>query len=388
MASSFKLSNNNSQFSLDTEGNVNDANGQKIGAWNTDRQNNLVIQKPANSDGTVPPPIVIPVKWSFNPNNQFCLQQGNGTVLLNFNADETVIPEYELRNAVLRVRPDMTKDFQFFITGDWNMTPDHLLQFTVNGVTSTIDGVLADTKSRFIYNFRDKTRSFVSSRLTFSGAWQQQTVDGVPKLSFTYNLADGSTKTFALPGDLVISKGSNQFKYSYNKNDRSFGVSLLGFLKISENLIISYTLDKQSSQNGDELVATTTFTMQAAFVGKQFEGDLNLALIRDDNTPGNYTLAVTGEYTGVVGDTRVMVGFRFSQIRANGKVTRTVGIGGAFILKNGQISYLLDVGQNTISLTLGVEIRLKSGAAVDSKLNITSENGEVQSINFLLGVSF
>jgi hypothetical protein len=83
-----------------------------------------------------------------------------------------------------------------------------------------------------------------------------------------------------------------------------------------------------------------------------------------------------------------MVGFRFSQIRANEEVTHTVGIGGSFILKNGQISYLLDVGQNTISLTLGVEIRLKNGAAVNSKLNITSENGEVQSINFLLGVSF
>ncbi len=384
----FTISGNSQTFTLDTAGNVADASGQSIGRWNTDRLNQLVIQEKPDAGGTLPPAEAIPVNWVFNKNNQFCLQDSSGAELLNFNADNSVFPEYELRNATLRVKPDMNKDFNFFIGGDWSMTPDHVLQFTVNGVASAIDGFLADTKSRFIYNFRDKIRPFLSSRLTFSGRWDQETVDGVPQMKFIYKIADGTEKTFDLPGNLIITKGTNQFKYTYDKDSKSFGITFVGFLKINENLSITYSLDQQSSSSGDNLVAATTFTMQAAFSGKQFDGDLNLVLVKDNNTPGTYGLAVTGEYTGVVGETKVMVGFRFSQMRANGKITRTVGIGGSFILKNGQVSYKLDVGGNTVNLTVGLEIRLKNGASVDSKLNLTTENGQVQSVSFLLGVSF
>lgn len=384
----FTLTDTNGKFTLDTSGNVSDSNGHSVGTWDTDIHNHLIIQRKPDAEGTLPPPFEIHVKWIFNKNNQFCLLDKNGAELLNFNADNAVFPEYELRNAVLRVKPDMRKDFQFFIRADWEMTQDHLLKFTVKGETSVIDGFLADSKSRFIYNFRDKKRPFLSSRLTFTGHWEQKTVGGVPKMKFVYHSFDDTEKSFDLPGGLVITKGTNQLKYAYDKDSKSFGVTFIGFLKINENLSITYSLDKQSSTEGDELVATTTFTMQAAFSGNQFDGDLNLVLLKDDNSPGNYGLAVTGEYTGVVGDTQVMVGFRFSQMRSNGKVTRTVGIGGAFIFKNGQLGYKLAVGETMVNLTIGLEIRLKQGVSVDSKLNLMTENGQVQSVSFLLGVSF
>ena len=83
-----------------------------------------------------------------------------------------------------------------------------------------------------------------------------------------------------------------------------------------------------------------------------------------------------------------MVGFRFSQ-RRNGKlITRKFGIGGAFALKNGEVTYAFDAGAGFIEMEVGVDIRLKNGGDLNSKFALVGSDGQVRTITFLLGISF
>jgi hypothetical protein len=187
---------------------------------------------------------------------------------------------------------------------------------------------------------------------------------------------------------MVVERGTNQFKYIYDKDNRTFGITLLGFLKVNENFEITYIIDAQQSNDGGQLVDKTTFTLQAVFHGNQFEGDLTLALTKNNNEPGNYLLSLTGEYTAVMGQTNVMVGFKFSQVRNGKKVTAKLGFGGSIVWKNGHVFYQLSVNQSQVELMLGMNIKLRNGAAADARLNIKTDNGQVKSVSFLFNVSF
>jgi len=390
MAASFQITdNNNNDFSLTTQGKALDSNGDAMGTWTTSSTNEIIVQGNPDQDGNEPAPIVIPATWKFNNKNQLCVADESGTELLNFNtAIADNFPSYELRDSKLRIRPEDSFDFEFFLFGDWSMNDQHQLTFTANGVSSTIVGILADNKSRFTYRFRDLAQPAISNRLTFTGKWEQATVDGQPNLTFHYKGIDGSDQVFQMPGKLIVQRGTNQFRYTYDKDNRTFGITLLGFLKVSENFEITYTIDKQESGEGDELVAKTTFVLQASFHGNQFDGDLTLALVKDDASPGDYLLSLTGEYTAVTGDTSVMVGFKFSQVRNGRKVTTKFGFGGSFTWKNGHIAYQFSAGDGTVSLMLDLNIKLRDGGSVDSRLEIHGANGEVKSITFLFGVTF
>lgn len=390
MAATFQITDNSSNsLSLTTQGKVVDSGGNVTGTWTTNANNDIVVQGNPDQNGNAPAPDLIPACWIFNDKNQFCVEDSSGTELLNFNtAIADNFPSYELRNTQLRVRPEDSFAFEFFITGDWSMDDKHQLTFTANGKSSTIVGILADNKSRFTYRFRDLDQPAISNRLTFTGKWEQKTVDGQPNLSFHYKATDGTEKTFEMPGKLIVQRGTNQFRYTYDKDNRTFGITLLGFLKVSENFEITYTIDKQESGEGDELVAKTTFVLQASFHGNQFDGDLTLALVKDDASPGDFLLTLTGEYTAVTGDTSVMVGFKFSQVRRGRKVTTKFGFGGSFTWKNGHIAYQFSAGDGTVDLMLDLNIKLRDGGSVDSRLEIHGADGEVKSITFLFGVTF
>ena len=383
--SKFNLSDGSSTFHLDIHGQYFDDQDQLLGTWQTGDSNAVVLLSDSGDE------TVVPVHWRFNDDNQLCLLDEQGSDVHNFCLDVDQRMKCSLRDATLRVKPTRNHPFEFDIHGDWHLNDKHQLEFTSNGAKSVLDGILSDKKSRFIYRVKDKQNPRINYRLGFVGRWEQITQDdGTPRLRFHYRRGADAEGVFEMPHDgrLVIQNGMNQFRYVYDRDNRTFGVTLLGFLKVSETLEITYSIDKQSASNGDEMVAATTFALQAAFSGNQFDGDLGLVIVKDDNTPGNYEMTLTGDYLGVVGDTRVMVGFRFSQRRNGHLVTRKFGIGGAFELDNGVITYAFDVGHQTVKLEAGIDIRLKNGGDVTSKFALVGSDGQVRTITFLLGVTF
>jgi len=381
----FSLSNGGTSYQLDIAGKVLDTNGNAIGKWTTNKDNQITI---AQNDGTKDK---INVHWKFNEHNQFCLLDNHHNEVFNFCTVENNRPKCELRKAILRIKPTSNKPFQFNIRGDWDLNEKHQLEFLCDGVKSTLDGILSDKKSRFIYRVRDKQNARINYRLGFAGKWEQELEDeGIPRLKFLYKKEGDALGIFNMPNDgkLIIENGANQFRYVYDRDNKTFGVTLLGFLKINEKLEITYTIDKQSTRRGDELVAKTTFALQAAFTGNQFDGDLGLVILKNDNTPGNYKMTVTGDYTGVIGETNVMVGFRFSQRRKGKLITRTFGIGGAFEWKNGLVTYTFDIGDRIVELEIDVDIKLKNGGDLNSKFSFVGADGQIRTISFLFGITF
>lgn len=385
---SFTISSAGTDQVLNADGQVTNSTGDSVGTWTTNAQNQLVIQPTTEADGTVPPAETIDVKWKFNENNQLCVLDQSDVELFNFNTTDN-IPDYELREARLRVQPDDTNEkFMFFIMGDWALNDQHQLEFTVGTETSVIDGFFSDTKSRLTYHFTDSDQPWIANRLIFAGRWDIKNNDGTATTKFFYKIADGTEKCFDLPGKMIVQKGTNQFRYTYDKDGGTFGITLLGFLKISENFEITYTIDQYEAQEGAELVKRTSFSLNAAFHGDRFDGDLNMVLVKDDASPGDYNLAVTGAYKGMIGDAHVMAGFQFSQRRKGRIKTTTFGFGGEIKWENGQFVYQLNVNDKKVVLHMGAEIMTSGGAVINADTTVVGENGNLKKVTFLLGVSF
>src|SRR5262245_31368035 len=287
----FSLTKGADKFDFDTTGPVN-KNGAPVGVWATTKDNKLVVNdKTGNQLAT------FDATWQFNPDNQLTLSTG-GNPVFNFHSVAGLRPLLTTQNAVLNVRPDRNNTFSFDLRGEWDLTNDHDLSFTISGVKSVMDGFIQDPRSRFMYHFFNKKDLTQETILGFVGAWQQRVeTAGTPLLDFQYKREDGSTDTFTLPQGITINRTINQFMYQYNKAGHSFRVQFAGFLQVSEDFQITYSIDRQVSQTGQEQVAATTFTIGAVFKKNNFSGDLELVVKKADGTSGGTTLALRGSFT-------------------------------------------------------------------------------------------
>ena len=232
----FQLKKGNDTFDLDTGGTVSKA-GVSIGTWSTNDTNQVVISKP---DGAVP----IDVMWQFNADNHLVLQL-NDADAFDFSAATSPQPFFKTENAVLHVRPDKNKSFEFTIKGEWDLDARHNLTLTVNGVKSVLDGFIQDPRGRFMYHVFDKRDLTRESVLGFVGSWESLTTsDGVPKLKFTYQRADQTTDVFELPAAVTVNRTTNQFMYEYDKGGQTRRLQFVGELRINENFEITYVVDR------------------------------------------------------------------------------------------------------------------------------------------------
>ncbi len=394
MAKSFKITKDDGKtWKFDIKGNVSEGD-DPVGVWNTDENNNLVVYQ-TTANMTLPidfralgaPIATLPVKWQFNTKNQLCIKNaGDGTQLLNLHKTG-VTPFYATRDAVLQVRPHMGFIFGFELRGEWDITAAHDLSFTIGTEVSVIDGFVQDSRSRFMYHFFDKQNIGINSILGFVGQWDSRMVDGTPMLDFAYKRTDGTTDTFSLPGSMTIDRGTNQFLYQYDKDDQTFQIQLLGFLKINDKFQITYTLDRQLSRAGEEQVGSTTFTLQTRYSNQKFSGDLNLQLTRDDGSGGT-ELTIGGQMTAVLGQTQLQVGFTYTQLREGDSVQSTFGFNGTLTWSGGQINWNFERNADTTTISLSAnDIKLGSARA-DARLNLISEDGRIQSVRFLFGINF
>jgi len=375
----FQLKKGTDTFDLDTAGAVSKS-GVALGTWSTGDTNQVVISK---AGGTIP----IDVTWQFNADNHLILQ-ANGADVFDFSASTSPQPFFRTENALLRVRPDKNKSFEFTIKGEWDLDANHNLTLTVNGVKSVLDGFIQDPRGRFMYHVFDKRDLTRESVLGFVGAWESLTTDdGVPKLKFTYQRADQTTDVFELPAAVTVNRTTNQFMYEYDKGGQTRRLQFVGELRINENFEITYSVDRQESSSGQQQVAATTFKFGAVFHRNDFTGELQLAIKKLDGSGGT-TVTIGGNFTAMLGTTQLVAGFSFSQMRNGAVVSTTIGFNGRLVLKdNGEITW--NFQRNATSMSINVNVHVQVGdARVDGRLNLESAGGKVVGVRFLLGVAF
>ena len=378
----FSLTKGADKYDFDLAGAVN-KNGQPAGLWTTGKDNKLVANDKNNN-----PVASFDVTWQFNTDNQLVLSSG-GNPVINFQTVAGLRPLLTTSNAVLNVRPDRNNTFNFNLRGEWDLTANHNLSLTINGVQSLLDGFIQDPRSRFMYHFFNKQDLTQESVLGFVGAWQQR-VDGTgtPLVDFQYNREDGSTDTFTLPQGITINKSVNQFMYQYNKAGHSFRVQFAGFLQVSEDFQLTYSIDRQVSQTGAEQVASTTFRIGATFKKNTFSGSLDLLVNKADGTAGAFTLSISGSFTAVLGQTKLQAGFTFTQLRSGNAVTTAVGFAGSLLLKNGQVQWQFQKNAQTMTIAISAA-DIKLGAArLDARLNIVGQGGQIVGVQMFLGIAF
>lgn len=377
-----ELKKNNDTFVLDPSGSAM-LNNAAIGTWNTDEANKIVITK--NDQTTVKFDVV----WEFDPNNQLVVSAGGKQ--FNFHEVAATVPRYETRDALLVVKPNKNKPFSFSLSGDWALSESHDLSLTINGKTSVIDGFIHDNRSRFMFHFSNKKNLLQGSVLGFVGTWSEFVDEhGKPRLKFIYTRAGKPDADFTLPKGIVVDRATNQLMYEYDKKNKKQRIQLVGTLVINNDFTITYGLDRQTSTDGQQQVANTTFTFAASFKNKNFTGDLELAI---SGASGTTTLTIAGKFTAVLGpNTRLKAGFTFEQKRAgNQPVTTTFGFAGELEFKNGKIQWTFtttNTATKSIVLSILVDIKISDTAQLDARLNLLMEGGKVRGITFFLGIAF
>jgi len=378
----FSLTKGSDKYDFDLTGPVN-KNGQAAGAWTTSKDNKLVANdKNGNALAS------FDVTWQFNADNQLTLGSG-GNLLFNFHTVAGMRPLLTTVNAVLNVRPDRNNTFNFDLRGEWDITANHDLSLTINSTVSVIDGFIQDPRSRFMYHFFNKQDLTQESILGFVGAWQQRVdTTGTPLVDFQYKREDGSSDTFTLPQGITINKTINQFMYQYNKAGHSFRVQFAGFLQVSEDFQLTYSIDRQVSQTGAEQVASTTFRIGATFKKNNFSGSLDVLVNKTDGTAGAFTLSISGSFTAMLGQTKLQAGFTFSQVHSGNTITTAIGFGGSLQLKNGQVQWQFLKNAQTMTIAISAADIKLGPARIDARLNIVGLGGQIVGVQMFFGIAF
>jgi hypothetical protein len=364
-------------FDLDANGTV--AQG---GKWTTTPDNRILVVPSSGSQQT------FDAAWRFNGNNQLVLQSG-GSDLLNFGSDTSVTPRFEARNSVLRVTPNILNPFSFELRGEWGLTAKHDLEFTPRGgALSTIAGFINSPEGKFIFFFADKTQPLLKQKLGFAGVWRPSAA-GEGQIAFDFRREDGSIDTFELPGKISVHKTTNQLRYEYQK-DGVQAIDFEGTLIVGEDLTISYHLLRRTSSTGEVVSGETTLNFGAVYQKNNFSGDLELTLTKADGSASKTTLTIAGNFVGVLGKTRVAVGFTFSQVRDGQTVKTTFALAGRVEFAAGQVVFSLTaVGGTTRQIALDVGTQVQLGpASGDARLHVDMGAGGVKGVTFLFGVSF
>jgi hypothetical protein len=376
---SFKLNKGANTFELDVLGPVKNQAGQTIGKWETDENNKIVVKKDAG--GTV---LFDDVSWKFNTNNQLCLSAGEREVC-NFHKVGNR-PFYATRDAVLIVRPDQNNIFSFSLFGEWDLSDKHDLSITINGVTSVIDGFIQDQRGRFMYHFLDKGANTIEkSILGFAGEWKQDENDAL-KLIFKYKRQNATDDEFVLPKAVTINRTLNQFMYEYDRRGQRFQLQFMGLLKVSDDFVISYTLDQQRSQNGDVLSKQTTLTIKAEIDKKDFSGNIEFKVARTDGSTS--TISLRGGFTALhERGVKLSVGFAFEQTTSQGKVQTSFAFNGQLeFADGGKVQWTFEKNTTKSSITIGASDIVFGSARTDMSLNIAHENGHLVGVRMLFGI--
>lgn len=266
----FSLPINGLQCRFDTDGVVSKPDGHEFGKWTT-VDNALSVKPAAGGDA-----LKIPVDWAFNGNNQLTVGKG-GTELMAFAASTDGLPRLQLRNNVLFVDPDGDGDFSFQLACKFGLNAANgNLVVSISGKESEIDGYLADTQSRFRFEFPDKSfPAGVPNAFVLAGTWEPAGKKDEIRLHFVPKGADLeiANKPLTLPGQLKVDPRRNHLELFYQSN--SFGAKRLQFagsLEIKKGWKLVFRIDNAS----DGSLKSTTIEVESTFEWDGGQGALVL----------------------------------------------------------------------------------------------------------------
>jgi len=240
-----------------------------------------------------------------------------------------------------------------------------------------------------MYHFFNKQNLMQESILGFVGQWDFVNDNGAPMMKFTYKREDGTSDSFALPKGIVVNRSINQFMYQYNKQNHTFAIQFVGLLQVSEDFKITYSIDRQVSQTGQEQVGATTFTIDAVLNKKNFSGDIEFLIKKTNGAVGTTTIGLSGNFTARLGTTQLQVGFTFSQVRGPNVVTNTFGFNGSLKLGGGgEVVWAITSNATMLNITISAADIKLGPARLDGRLNIVGANGHIVGVQVLFGVAF
>jgi hypothetical protein len=380
----FNLTDGGDKLVLDDSGLVSKL-GVKIGTWTANAANQIVINKTAGGQST------IAVDWAFDVNNHFTAGQG-GTQIFDFNAAGPVLPGIRTESAVLFIKPDSEKTFEFSLRPTWSITATHDLEMTVNGRKSVIDGVISDRNGAFRFRFVDKLDVIETFTLLFKGDWQNEpTGDNPGAIVFSYDIAavdaahQPTKGTFALPNKLVVDNTFNVLSYSYEKQGRTKSVQLVGQFSL-DKFELSYAIERRSSSEGQ----STTLKFEVDVTGATASGNVTFALKKTSGAVTSTTFAIGGSYSGKFKNGVLTIGFAFQQQTVAGSTTsRELVFTGELVHQGGTTfnwELALAGGRTTISIAAD-QIRL-GPVTGSSVVKVTLQGGEVRAVQALVGFKF
>jgi hypothetical protein len=375
----FQLKDGEDTLTLDDMGSVWLADAT-IGNWTTNGQNQIVIARTAGGESA------IDVGWLFNSDNHICLEQ-EGKTVFDFNGDEPTQPGFRVDSAVLFVKPDSERPFEISIRPAWDLTDQHGLAMTVNGKTSTIDGVISDRNSAFRFHFVDKLEVIEKFTLTFKGEWRNEPSGEDPgSVIYEYDIADSTTKgQFKLPNKLVIDNNSHVLAYNYDKNGRTRSIQLVGQFAFNQ-FELSYAIERKSSAEGQ----STTLKFDVDVTGATSSGKLTFALKNQNGEVSSTTLTIAGTYSAKFKNGFLTMAFGFHQQTVGGTVTtRELVFGGQLEHVGGAtFSWEFTMASGLASISVAADQIQLGEVTASTAVTIKMKGGQVQGVQALLGISF
>jgi hypothetical protein len=376
----FDLMSGTDTLTLNDAGQVTKA-GAPLGTWSTNDKNQIVVSEIGGGAAA------IDVDWRFDGNNHLCIDQA-GALAFDVNGDNTSKPELRLDRAVLFVKPVESAGFEFSIHPTWDLTATHDLAMTVNGKTSTIDGVINDRNSAFRFRFVDKLEVIETFSLAFKGVWRNSPDPAQPAgVIYEYEI-DGSPApgVFALPNQLIVDNNTLVLAYNYDKDGRTQSTQLVGNFSL-DIFELNFTVERKSAAEG----TSTTLKFDVDVKGQSVDGKVTFALKRTDTGAVTTTeLAIGGKFTARFKSGVLTIGLLFSQRTIGGTVaSKELMFTGTLVHRGGTtFMWELKAGTGSTAITIAADHIQLSAVTASTQVTLQTSGGETKAVQALFGMSF
>lgn len=376
----FDLTSGADKLTLNDAGQVTKA-GAALGTWSTNDKNQIVVSETGGATSA------IDVDWRFDGNNHLCISQA-GALAFDVNGDKTSKPELRLDRAVLFVKPVESASFEFSIHPTWSLTATHDLAMTVNGKTSSIDGVINDRNSAFRFRFVDKLEVIETFSLLFKGVWKNSPDPAQPAgVIYEYEI-DGAPApgVFTLPNKLVVDNNTLVLAYNYDKDGRTQSTQLVGNFSL-DAFELNFTIERKSAAEG----TSTMLKFDVDIKGQSVDGKVTFALKRTDTGAVTTTeLTIGGKFTARFKSGVLTIGLLFSQRTIGGTVaSKELMFTGTLVHRGGTtFMWELKAGTSSTSITIAADQIQLGAVTASTKVTLKTSGGETKAVQALFGISF
>ena len=375
----FALKANGQTFNCDTDGRVMDS-ANVIGTWTTTPDNKIRIT-PQTGDV-----IEVPVQWRFNESNQLTLNQGGTVVFTAINTPQG-LPRYRLVKNVLVVDPDGDGDFEFSLSCRWGMDSTGNLKLSISGVSSILDGFIEDSRSRFRFQFYDKTLANFPSSLVFSGAWERITKAGDDRsIQLHFKLDDPTLEDpgspLNLPQAVKVDPARNHLVLVYQSgNYGERRLEFQGAVEIKPNWTVSFKI-ADSKEGG---VKKSRIDVETTFEWDHAQGKLALFVGREKKL-GAQVIEVGGALQAQLKNGSLAWTFAYRNSTAGGLSLMTIATSVEFTFENNAI--WLEYTQAGKSRKINITAKLVQDNFVVSGGIEIAQDPQGRHLGAFIGVSF